>query len=70
MRAGFSGVAAEGAVAAIVAAKIGQWKENLSRISDDARLEVFFGGEGGGQQRGKIVVATANQAQSQVARSG
>jgi hypothetical protein len=70
VRAGFSGIAAEGAVAAVVAAKIGQRQENLPRVGDDAGLEVFFGGASGPEQRGKIVVATADQAQGQFARDG
>ena len=39
VRAGVAGVAAEGAVSAIVAAEIGQWQKNFARVGDDARLE-------------------------------
>ena len=61
MRAGISGIAAEGAVAAVIAAKIRQRQEDFSRIGDDAGLEVFFCGAGRGEQRGKIVVTAADQ---------
>ncbi len=67
MRAGVSGIAAESAVAAVVAAKIGQRQENFSRVGDDAGLEVIFCSAGGGEQRGQIVVGAADQAQGQVA---
>ena len=70
MRAGISGIAAEGAVAAVVAAEIGQRQKDLPRIGDDTGLEVFSCGAGGGQQRGQIVVTAADQAQRQVARDG
>ena len=39
VRAGFAGIAAEGAVAAVVAAKIRQGKKYLAGISDDSRPE-------------------------------
>ncbi len=70
MRGRFLGVAAEGAVTAVVAAKIGQRQKNLPRVGDDAGLEVFFCGAGGGEQRGEIVVIAANQVQGKVARDG
>ena len=70
MGAGFSGIAAEDAVAAVVPAEVGQRQENLPRISDDAGLEVLFCGAGSGEQRGQIVVTAADQAERQVARNG
>ena len=44
MRTGISGVAAEGAVSAKVAAKIGQRQKNLARVGDRPGFETFFGG--------------------------
>jgi len=46
--AGVGGIAAEGAVSAVVAAKIGQGEENFAGVGDDAGFESFFGGAGGG----------------------
>ena len=63
MRAGFSGIAAESAIAAVVAAEVGQWEENLARVGDDAGLEVISCGAGGGEKRGQIVVTAVDQAQ-------
>ena len=65
VRAGVAGIAAEGAVSAIVAAEVGQRQENFARIGDDAGLEAFFGGAGGGEEFRKIVVGAANQTQSE-----
>ena len=48
MRAGLAGVFAEGAVAAVVAAEIGERDENFSRVGDDAGLELVFCGVRGG----------------------
>ena len=70
MRAGFSGIAAEGAVAAVVTAEIGQRQKNLSRIGDDAGSEVFFRGACRREQSWEVVVAAVDQAQGQVARDG
>ena len=61
--AGIAGIAAEGAVSAIVAAEVGQRKEYFARVSDDAGLEALLGGAGGGEKFGKIVVGAADQAQ-------
>jgi hypothetical protein len=44
VRAGVPGVFAKNAIAAIVAAKIGQGQENFARVRDDAGLESLFGG--------------------------
>ena len=42
VRAGFARIAAESAVAAIVAAQVGQGDENFARIGDDAGLEALL----------------------------
>ena len=70
MRAGVAGIAAEGAVSAVVAAEIGQRQEDLARVGDDAGPEALFGGVGGGEKFGKIVVGAANELQSSLARDG
>src|SRR6266700_5918645 len=57
--AGIAGIAAEGAVSAVVAAEIGQGQEDLAGIGDGAGLEALFGGAGGGQEFGEIVVWAA-----------
>src|SRR6185437_2042287 len=53
VRARLSGVAAEGAISAVVAAKVGKRNKNLARISNDAGLECFFCFAGGGQEAGE-----------------
>ena len=70
MCAGVAGIAAEGAVSAVVAAEIGQRQKDFARVGDDAGLEAFFGGAGGGEEFGKIVVGAADQAQRGFARDG
>ncbi len=70
VRAGIAGIAAEGAVSAVVAAEIGQRQEDFSRVGDDAGLEALFGGAGGGEKFGKIVVGAANEVQGGLARDG
>src|ERR1700722_616426 len=64
VRAGVSGIAAEGAVSAVIAAEIGQREEDLTRVSDDAGFEAFFGGASGGEKFGKLAVGAADEAQS------
>ena len=68
MRARLSGIAAEGAVAAVVAAEIGQGEEYLSRISNGAGLETFFGRSGRGEQNREILVRCAEQVTRRLAR--
>ena len=68
MSAGIAGIAAEGAVSAVVAAEIGQRQKNFARIGDDAGLEALFGGAGGGEEFGKIVVGALNQVERGLAR--
>jgi hypothetical protein len=60
--AGFSGVAAEGAVAAIVAAQIRQRQKNFSRVCNNTGLEGVSCGAGGSEHGGQIVVTAADQA--------
>ena len=60
MGAGLAGIAAEGAVSAIVTAKIGQGQEDLARVSDHAGLEALFGCAGGGEEFGEVVVMAAD----------
>ena len=67
MRPGFARVAAEGAVSAVVAAKIGQRQEDLARIGDGAGPEALFGSAGGREEFRQIVVGATNQAQGGVA---
>ena len=70
MRSGFSGIAAESAVTAVVAAEIRQRQENLPRVGDDTGFEVFFCGARRPDQRWKISVTAAYQPQGQFARDG
>ena len=42
VRAGLAGIAAEGAVSAIIAAQIGQRDKHLARVGDDAGTILFF----------------------------
>src|SRR5712675_356284 len=67
VRAGFAGIAAKGAVAAVVATKIGQRQENFARVGDDAGLEALFGGTGGSKKFGQVIVMAADQAQCGIA---
>ncbi len=46
--AGVAGIAAEGAVSAVIAAEIGEREKNFARVSDDAGFEALFGGARGG----------------------
>ena len=48
----FPRVAAEGAVAAVVTAEVGEREEDLARIGDDAGLKALFEGRGGRKQSG------------------
>ena len=58
VRAGLARIASEGAVAAIIAAKIGQRKKDFARVSDDAGAVLFFQSPRRGQQlRKKFVIA-------------
>jgi hypothetical protein len=50
MRAGLAGVLAEGAVAAVVPAKCGQWDENFLRKADEASLPPVTDLRGGREQ--------------------
>jgi len=69
VRAGFAGIAPEGAIAAVVATEIGKGKENFARVGNDARLEALFGDAGGSKKFGEIVVVAADQAQRGIARN-
>jgi len=62
-----AGVAAKGAISAIIAAQVGQRNENLARIGDDFGLEALFGGAGGGREFGQIVVGAADQLECSLA---
>ena len=61
MCAGLAGIAAEGAVATVVAAEVSQRQEDLFRISDDSGLESLPGFTGGCQERRKLVVTGTDQ---------
>ncbi len=60
VRAGLSWIAAKGAVAAIVPAQVRQRQKHFSRISDDARLEPFFGGPRRFEQLRKFMIAATH----------
>jgi hypothetical protein len=62
--AGIGGITAEGAVSAVVPAEIREREENLARVGDDAGLESFFGGAGGGQEFGQIGVGAGDELKS------
>src|SRR5437667_11856740 len=42
VRARFSGIAAESAIATVIPAKVGEREENLARIGNHSRLELFL----------------------------
>jgi len=56
VRAGLTGVAAEYAISAIVAAEVRQGDKDLARIGDHAGLELTAQGLGAPEQLGKILV--------------
>ena len=58
VRAGLAGIAAEGAVAAVVAAKICQRKKDLARIGDDSGLESRAGRSRRSKQGGELFIGT------------
>src|SRR5208283_3754670 len=68
MRARLSGIAPIRAVAAIVAAKIGQRKEDLSRVSNNSRAILFLQVERGRQQLGINGIVTAQKLDCGLAR--
>ena len=59
--AGLAGIAAEGAIAAVVATEVGERNKNLARIGNDAGLKRCLASMAADKQRGKIVVRTADQ---------
>ena len=61
MGAGIARIAAEGAIPAVVAAKIRQRDEYLARVGYDAGLEALFCSTGGRQQARQTAVWTADQ---------
>src|SRR5580658_11162802 len=61
MRAWIGGVAAEGAISAVVAAEIGKREKYLARIGDHAGFEALFGGAGRGQKQRKIVIRAMDE---------
>ena len=70
MRAGLSGIAAEGAVSTVVAAEIGERQKNLTRIGDCASLKGLLRGTRRIEQRRQFIVNADYQSQGQVARDG
>ena len=68
VRAGFAGIAAEDAVAAIVAAQVGQRDEDFARIGDDAGLEALLEFQGGGEESGEFVVRATQELAGALAR--
>jgi hypothetical protein len=56
-----AGIAAEDAVAAIIAAEVGQGDKDFARISDNAWLEALLGRQSGGEESGKFVVWGMNK---------
>jgi len=61
MRAGLAGVTAEGAVAAVIATKIGERKENFARIGDEIAFEALSGRGCGGEQGRKFIIGASDQ---------
>src|SRR5580698_6251088 len=61
-------IAAEGAISAVVATKIGEWNKNLARVSNYARLEALPGLRGSREQRGKVLFSAADQLASPIPR--
>src|SRR5580698_6990218 len=61
VRAWIGGVAAEGAISAVVAAEIGKREKYLARIGDHAGFEALFGGAGRGQKQRKIVIRAVDE---------
>ena len=59
--AGIVGVLAERAVAAAVAAEVGDREEDLARVGDVAAFVSIAETARGFEQRGKLVVSTADQ---------
>src|SRR6476660_1236819 len=55
-----TGIAAEGAVSAVVSAQVSQRNKDLARIGDDARLEAVTELPGSGKKLGQMMVGTAN----------
>ena len=70
MRARLARIAAEGAVSAVVAAKIRQRKKDLAGISDNAGLEAFLRCACRHEQCGQFIVTALDQAQGALARDG
>src|ERR1700721_331846 len=70
MCAWFAGIAAEGAISAVVPAEIGQRKKYLARVCNDAGIEALFDGTGGDKKFGKLVFGTANEVQRRSAEKG
>ena len=68
VRAGFAGIAAESAVAAIVAAQVRQGDEDFARIGNDAGLEPLLEFQGGGEKCREFIVRAAQQQASSLAR--
>jgi hypothetical protein len=68
MRAWVGGIAAEGTVAAVIAAEISQRQEDFARVGDCAGLEVFFCRSGRREQCGQVVLVATDQPQGQAAR--
>ena len=67
VRAGVAGIAAEDAITAVVATKIGQWEKNFAGVRDDAGLEALFGGASRSKESGEVVVGAANEAEGGLA---
>jgi hypothetical protein len=59
---GLAGIAAEGAISAIVAAEVGEWNENFSGIGDYADLEAVASASGGGKKLRQLFVVRADPA--------
>ena len=68
--AGFAGIAAEDAVAAIIAAQVGQRDEDLTRIGDDPGLEALLGCKRGGEEGGEFVVRAVKKLACPLAGNG
>src|SRR5579871_1065124 len=69
MCTGLAGVAAEGAVSAIIAAEVRERDKDFTGIRDGAGPEALSGLASRGQQVRKLFLRAANQASSRLARN-
>src|SRR5271166_6495765 len=68
MSAGLSGVAAVGAVAAVIATEVGQGQKNLTRVGNDSRAILLLEEAGGREQFRKHFRTALQQPERRAAR--